>query len=128
MRKRAFFISLTLMFLLGMSNVFAYGTFNELRYKKTEPKSEIQPIRLLGIIKEVKTVDQGGQVLLASRKKGYEEVVLLVNEDTVILKAKNCSKMSFEDLKVGMKIKACFGPMMTKSIPPQSPARLIVLK
>lgn len=128
MKKNRFFITLALIFLLGFSNVLAYDTLYEPQPKKSETKSELEPIKLEGTIKQIKKVNNVGHVLFISKKSGYEEVVLLVNDDTIILNEKDCLKLAFEDLKVGMKIDACFGPIMTKSIPPQSPARKIVVK
>ncbi|OCT14750.1 hypothetical protein A8709_11265 [Paenibacillus pectinilyticus] len=71
-------------------------------------------------IKEVKHTDDGWQVQLG------DNLVLNGGKETRVLTSQGES-VNWEDLKTGMKVKAYYGPIETRSLPPQSPVFLLVV-
>ncbi|MZQ80867.1 hypothetical protein GQF01_01770 [Paenibacillus sp. 5J-6] len=71
-------------------------------------------------IKEVKHTDDGWQVQL-------DGLVLNAGKETRVMTSQGES-LTWEDLKAGTKVKAYYGPMETKSLPPQSPVYLLVVQ
>ncbi|MBA2936933.1 hypothetical protein HZF08_01290 [Paenibacillus sp. CGMCC 1.16610] len=71
-------------------------------------------------IKEVKHTDDGWQVQL-------DGLVLNAGKETRVMTSQGES-VNWEDLKAGTKVKAYYGPMETKSLPPQSPVYLLVVQ
>ncbi|CAM3700326.1 stalk domain-containing protein [Cohnella lubricantis] len=64
-------------------------------------------------------IDENGEFSASS-------VVLNVSDDTLVVK-KNGESVKLEDLKEGTKVRAYYGPIETRSLPPQSSAALIVV-
>lgn len=82
-------------------------------------------------VSRVEQTKAGWQVQLGAPTNANGEinassVVLNVGDDTLIVKADG-EQVKPEDLKEGTKVRAYYGPIETKSLPPQSPAELIVV-
>lgn len=82
-------------------------------------------------VSRVAKTDAGWQVQVGAAKDANGDisansVVLNVGEDTLIVKA-NGEEVKPEELKEGVKVRAYYGPIETRSLPPQSPAELIVV-
>ncbi|MFC5531104.1 hypothetical protein [Cohnella yongneupensis] len=79
-------------------------------------------------IQAVEHTDDGWQVKFGETKNGVETTTLVVNagKETTLLDAQGQS-VTWESLKPGMKVRAYYGPAMTKSLPPQSPLHYLVL-
>ncbi|NQX62987.1 stalk domain-containing protein [Paenibacillus qinlingensis] len=71
-------------------------------------------------IKEVKHTDDGWQVQL-------DNLVLNGGKETRVMTSQGES-VKWEDLKAGTKVTAYYGPIETKSLPPQSPVFLLVVQ
>ncbi|MDD9270460.1 stalk domain-containing protein [Paenibacillus sp. GCM10023248] len=72
-------------------------------------------------IKEVKHTDDGWRVQLG------DDLILNAGKETRVMTSQGES-VNWEDLKAGTKVKAYYGPILTKSLPPQSPVYLLVVQ
>ncbi len=79
-------------------------------------------------IQSVEHTDDGWKVKFGETKDGKETTTLVLNagKETSVLDAQGQS-VAWEDLKAGMKVRAYYGPIMTKSLPPQSPLHYLVV-
>lgn len=112
-----------------------YGPMVAMSYpgQSTASKIVIGADRLIkeDVVSRVEQTKAGWQVQLGAPTDAKGEisastVVLNVGDDTLVVKP-NGEQVKLEDLKVGTKVRAYYGPIMTKSLPPQSPAELIVV-
>lgn len=80
------------------------------------------------VIQSVKKTDDGWQVQFGESKDGVATPTLTLNagKETSVLTSQGQS-VEWEDLKVGAKVRAYYGPIMTKSIPPISPLHYLVV-
>lgn len=76
-------------------------------------------------IQSVEKTDDGWQVKFAD-EKGATSIVLNAGKETSVMDAQGQS-VKWEDLKAGMKVRAYYGPIMTKSLPPMSPLHYLVV-
>lgn len=96
------------------------------------PQSYTNRIELIGdkavkrnVITNIEEVDNDRYILVGTMENG---VRLLMAEDTSIVTS-NEEPLSVEDLQLGMKVDAFYGPIQTMSLPPMSSAvKIIVLK
>lgn len=91
----------------------------------------LKPIKTLATIIGIESWD-GTTVLLLDQDEsdigeGYPcDLYLMVGEETTITDS-NGNKLAFDDLTEGTRIEAHYGPMVTRSLPPQSGAVSIVV-
>lgn len=80
------------------------------------------------VIQSVEKTDDGWQVRFGEAKDGAAVPTLTLNagKETSVLTPQGES-VPWEDLKAGAKVRAYYGPAMTKSIPPQSPLFYLVV-
>lgn len=72
-------------------------------------------------IKSVKHTDDGWHVQLG------DALILNAGKETRVMTSQG-EPVNWEDLKTGTKVKAYYGPIETKSLPPQSPVFLLVVQ
>jgi hypothetical protein len=60
-------------------------------------------------------------------ENSYKAIKLTINNDTEIINGLDGSKLSFEDIKKDTKILSFYGPMVTRSLPPISTAKKIIV-
>ncbi|HZG77768.1 MAG TPA: stalk domain-containing protein [Paenibacillus sp.] len=74
------------------------------------------------VIQSVVRTDDGWQVRFGETRDGTATATLVLNagKETSVMTSQG-EPVAWEDLKAGMKVRAYYGPMMTKSLPPQSP-------
>jgi len=79
-------------------------------------------------IQSVERTDDGWKVKFGETVDGKETTTLVLNagKETSVLDEQGQS-VAWEDLKAGMKVRAYYGPIMTKSLPPQSPLHYLVV-
>lgn len=82
-----------------------------------------------GFIKEIRNEDQMTGILVEANDSNefVDEIFLHVSDDTVIVNEDD-ELVSFEDLKVGTKIKTVLPEIMTMSLPPQGAAIKIIVE
>lgn len=80
------------------------------------------------VIQSVKHTDGGWQVQFGETKDGAAVPTLTLNagKETSVLTAQGVP-VKWEDLKAGTKVRVYYGPIETKSIPPQSPLFYLVV-
>ncbi|MFC5647912.1 stalk domain-containing protein [Paenibacillus solisilvae] len=80
------------------------------------------------VIQSVKHTEDGWQVQFGETKDGAVVPTLVLNagKETSVLTAEG-QPVDWADLKEGTKVRAYYGPMATKSIPPQSPLFYLVV-
>jgi len=80
------------------------------------------------VIQSVEKTDDGWQVKFGETKDGKTETTLVLNagKETGLMNAEGIS-VPFADLKAGDKVRAYYGPIMTKSLPPISPLHYLVV-
>jgi hypothetical protein len=80
------------------------------------------------VIQSVEKTDDGWQVRFGEVKDGVTTttLVLTAGKETSVLDSQGQS-VDWANVKAGTKVTAYYGPMMTKSIPPQSPLHYLVL-
>lgn len=76
-------------------------------------------------IQSVAKTDDGWQVKFAD-EKGETTIVLNAGKETAVMDAQG-QPVKWEDLKAGQKVRAYYGPIMTKSLPPISPLHYLVV-
>jgi hypothetical protein len=74
------------------------------------------------VIQSVEHTEDGWQVRFGETKDGVTTTTLVLNagKETSVMTSQG-EPVAWEDLKAGMKVRAYYGPFMTKSLPPQSP-------
>ncbi len=79
-------------------------------------------------IQSVEKTDDGWQVRFGETKDGVATPTLTLNagKETSVLTSQG-EPVEFSSLKAGDKVRAYYGPTMTKSIPPQSPLHYLVV-
>ncbi|MGO0059177.1 copper amine oxidase N-terminal domain-containing protein [Brevibacillus fluminis] len=85
-----------------------------------------------GEIAEVTTQKDGSKTVLISNgiglnDKGFASVLLKLSADTKLINTVDNSEIKADQLKKGQKIVAFYGPMATKSLPPQTQAVKILV-
>ncbi|MFC5700267.1 stalk domain-containing protein [Cohnella faecalis] len=116
----------------GMQATAEFGPVVALSYpgQSHAAKLSIGAERLIkeDVIQSVKHTDDGWQVQFGESKDGAAVPTLILNagKETSVLTAEGQS-VAFEDLKAGDRVRAYYGPIMTKSIPPISPLYYLVL-
>lgn len=85
----------------------------------------VAPVEIEGKITQV-TESKGGIMALVEGKGVNSEVKLLIDNKTEIVNEKG-EKLYTKDLKEGIKVKAYYGPAVTRSLPPMSVAEKIVV-
>lgn len=80
------------------------------------------------VIQTVKQTNDGWQVQFGETKDGTAVPSLTLNagKETSVMTAQGES-VKWEDLKAGTRVRAYYGPIMTRSIPPQSPLYYLVV-
>jgi hypothetical protein len=98
-------------------------------------KSSLESQEVLGTAGKVVSIekDQEGtyKMLVEGQKlveNAPEKVALIINEDTVIVSAKDNKELKPEDLKKDSKVFAFYGPKLTRSLPPIGVAEKIVVE
>ncbi|WP_168735891.1 stalk domain-containing protein [Cohnella fermenti] len=79
-------------------------------------------------IQSVEKTDDGWQVSFGTTENGTKSVSLLLNagKETFVMNEEG-QPVEWTDLKEGTKVRAYYGPAVTKSIPPQSPLFYLVV-
>lgn len=80
------------------------------------------------VIQSVEKTDDGWQVRFGETNNGTTMTTLVLNagKETSVLDEQGQS-VAWESLKPGMKVRAYYGPMLSKSLPPQSPLHYLVV-
>ncbi|TFE28944.1 stalk domain-containing protein [Cohnella luojiensis] len=80
------------------------------------------------VIQAVEKTDDGWQVKFGETKDGVTTTTLVLNagKETSVLTSEGQS-VDWADVKAGTKVTAYYGPIMTKSLPPQSPLHYLVI-
>ena len=80
------------------------------------------------VIQAVKRTDDGWQVQFGETKDGVAvpALTLQAGKETSVLTSQG-EPVKWEDLQAGTKVRAYYGPIETKSIPPQSPLFYLVV-
>ncbi|MFF2483463.1 hypothetical protein [Paenibacillus sp. NPDC058071] len=117
----------------GIQIIAEYGPFMTMSYPGQSAAASItvQAERSIkeDVIQSVKKTDDGWQVAFGETKDGETVTTLVLNagKETSVLTSQGES-VKWEDLKAGAKVRAYYGPIMTRSLPPQSPLfQLVVL-
>ncbi|MGE5704603.1 MAG: copper amine oxidase N-terminal domain-containing protein, partial [Clostridia bacterium] len=97
--------------------------------KETAPEL----LATMGEISEIRTNEDGSKTLSILKgqglnSNGYESVVLHLSADTKLINAKDNSELDADQLKQGQRVIAFYGPMMTRSMPPQGGAVKILVE
>lgn len=119
--KRILSTMLAVTMILSMSVVFAQETGNS-STKTVSVRAEKNIIYTTGVIKEINK----GQVRVTG-EGAQRDIVLNIQDSTYILDAQNGTPILVKDLKKGNAITAYYGPIVTKSIPPQGNAIALVV-
>lgn len=79
-------------------------------------------------IQSVEKTDDGWQVRFGETNNGTTTTTIVLNggKETSVLDEQG-QEVKWENLKAGMKVRAYYGPMLTKSLPPQSPLHYLVV-
>jgi hypothetical protein len=118
--KRILSTMLAIVMTLSMASVFAQET--GAMPAQTISERSIQVISTTGKIEEISE----GQVRILG-KGAYNEIILNIQDSTYILNAQDGTKIPFKNLKKGDAITAYYGPMVTRSIPPQGNATALIV-
>jgi hypothetical protein len=118
--KRILSTMLAMVMTLSMASVSAQETGR--MAVQTISERSIQVISTTGKIEDI----SGGQVRILG-KGAYNEIILNVQDSTYILDAQDGTKIPFKNLKKGDAITAYYGPMVTRSIPPQGNATALLV-
>lgn len=80
------------------------------------------------VVQSIENTADGWQVTLGEKKDGKVVPTLVLNagKETSVMTGQGES-VAFASLKAGDKVRAYYGPIMTKSIPPQSPLHMLVV-
>ncbi|MCK4257495.1 MAG: hypothetical protein KAX49_00860 [Halanaerobiales bacterium] len=88
-------------------------------------------IGIEGIIKEIRKDMDKVIVLVEGQRlndEGYDQVKLVIHDDTQIINEKDNAELSYGDFKEGMVIKGFYGPAVTRSLPPMGVAKLVLVQ
>lgn len=79
-------------------------------------------------------ISSKGEIIEISSKRlrvvgegAYTDIVLNINDTTNIVSADNGMPIAFQDLKLGDTVTAYYGPMVTRSMPPQGNAIALII-
>ncbi len=80
------------------------------------------------VIQSIEKTEDGWQVKFGETKDGQTttSIVLNAGKETSVMTAQGID-VPFASLKAGDKVRAYYGPIMTKSLPPQSPLHFLVV-
>ncbi|WP_391573986.1 stalk domain-containing protein [Cohnella sp.] len=80
------------------------------------------------VIQSIEKTEDGWQVKFGETKDGQTttSIVLNAGKETSVMTAQGID-VPFANLKAGDKVRAYYGPIMTKSLPPQSPLHFLVV-
>lgn len=80
-------------------------------------------------IQAIEKTDDGWQVRFGETQDGAAVTRLVLNagKETTLLDSQG-QPVEWESLKPGTKVRAYYGPMMTKSLPPQSPLHYLIVQ
>ncbi|TVX97133.1 stalk domain-containing protein [Cohnella terricola] len=80
------------------------------------------------VIQSVEKTDDGWQVKLGETKDGNAATTIVLNagKETSVMTSQG-EPVAFANLKAGDRVRAYYGPMMTKSLPPQSPLHYLIV-
>lgn len=116
----------------GMAITAEYGPFVALSYPAQSHAASIQ-IGEQRLVKEeailgAERTDDGWKIAFGDPKDGDARPSLILNagKETMLVNAEG-QPADWSQLKPGTNVRAYYGPMMTKSLPPQSPAHIVVL-
>ncbi|MBB3112827.1 hypothetical protein FHS18_004929 [Paenibacillus phyllosphaerae] len=116
----------------GMQIIAEYGPIVALSYPGQSHAATIQ-VQAQRLVKEepvyaVTKTDDGWQVQFAELKDGVETPTLTLNagKETMVVNAEG-QPVDWYQIKPGTKVRAYYGPIMTKSLPPQSPLYVLVV-
>ncbi|MBB6735997.1 stalk domain-containing protein [Cohnella zeiphila] len=117
----------------GMQLTAEYGPVVAMSYPGQSHAASItvgmQTLIREDVVKAVEKKDGGWQVQFGERTAdGASEGALTLNagKETVLLDSER-QPVKWEDLAPGTKVRAYYGPIMTKSLPPQSPLHVLVV-
>jgi len=116
----------------GMQLTAEYGPIVALSYPGQSHAATIQVGQQRLVTEEsvvaVENTDDGWRVMLGEQKDGEDAVSVVLNagKETMLVNREG-QPVEWTDIKAGSKVRAYYGPFMTKSLPPQSPAHVIVL-
>ena len=113
----------------GQQIVAEFGPIMTMSYPGQSHAASIN-VRSETLIKEAKIqsvarTDDGWQVKFAD-ETGATSLVLNAGKETAVMDAQG-QPVKWEDLKAGQKVRAYYGPIMTKSLPPISPLHYLVV-
>ncbi|GIP36187.1 stalk domain-containing protein [Paenibacillus sp. J2TS4] len=99
------------------------------------PQTRAESVRIIhelglveGIVQSVQSTDHGLSIKMDEQENDPTSgIILHIAEDTVIRSGPLADPATADQIKEGAKIKAYYGPIMTMSLPPQSPAQAIIL-
>jgi hypothetical protein len=116
----------------GMQLTAEYGPIIALSYPGQSHAATIQ-VGQQRLIQEaaviaVEDTEGGKQILIGETKDGKDTVSVVLNmgKETMLVNAEG-QPVEWADIKAGSMVRAYYGPIMTKSLPPQSPAHVVVL-
>lgn len=90
-------------------------------------KKEIFPIQ--GSILDIRVNKESHMIHIKGEKAnqtGLNEIILNVNKDTKIVNVEG-KELTINDLKEGAEVRAYYGPMLTRSLPPIGTAKKVVI-
>lgn len=87
-------------------------------------RNDDDSIRVWGTVREIG--EQSVYIENSNEGDPYQKIMVKVSEDTAIVDAVTGEAKTFADLKVGEPLYAYVSPAMTRSLPPQSVAELII--
>ena len=116
----------------GMQLTAQYGPIVALSYPGQSHAASIQVgeqrlVQEAAVIATEATED-GKRILIGETKDGKDHVSVVLNmgKESMLVNREG-QPVEWSDIKAGSKVRAYYGPMMTKSLPPQSPAHVVVL-
>ncbi|MCY6485315.1 hypothetical protein OW763_13325 [Clostridium aestuarii] len=83
-----------------------------------------------GTIKELRDVKNGKMAVIQGKKlseNGYDDINVIITKNTEIIRSKDGSKLTVNSLKPGIQLEAYYSPLVTRSIPPISSAKKIIV-
>jgi hypothetical protein len=116
----------------GMQLTAQYGPIIAMSYPGQSHAATIQvgEQRLVqeAAVIAVEATEGGKQILIGETKDGKDSVSVVLNmgKESMLVNREG-QPVEWSDIKAGSKVRAYYGPIMTKSLPPQSPAHVVVL-
>lgn len=105
-----------------LSFVFSLGLAVSMMQTAVMANSQEELIRVWGRIQNITE----NMIHITNETDNYNNVMLKVDETTVIIDAAEGTPMSIKDLKTAETVYAYVSPVMTRSMPPMSVARVII--